>query len=88
MPEGELCPFCGRPKRTEPVHPVTCFMCDMEISHPDQASSIDVGGGETLYFCSIWCFRIYNREEMAAARQGVYLPYGRYPEDQECDEPQ
>jgi hypothetical protein len=81
QPAGEICPFCARPKHMEPATAVRCFMCDMEIPHPDVASSIDAGSGETLYFCSIWCFRIYMREETAAARIGWYLPFGQPPEN-------
>lgn len=82
QPEGELCPFCARPKRMARERPVRCFMCDMVINHPDQASTIDAGAGETLYFCCVWCFRIYKREEEAAARRGWYLPHGQAPQGQ------
>lgn len=85
LPEGELCPFCARPKRTDSVEQVRCFMCDMEVNHPEVASSIDAGGGETLYFCSIWCFRIYVREEQAASRIGWYLPFGRPPQERDSE---
>ena len=59
--EGE-CPYCARPKHIDTGDQQSCAMCGMVITHPDEAASVDAGSGVTLYFCCIWCLRVYWRE--------------------------
>ena len=69
--EGADCPFCNRPKRLDTDASENCAMCGMAVNHIDEAAHIDGGSGRTLYFCSIWCLRIYRRTVMAAAHQAI-----------------
>ena len=77
-PEKASCPFCSRPERIDVGAPTTCAMCGMAITHPDLASTIDAGAGSTLFFCSIWCLRIYRREKTAEAHRGVAEAWERF----------
>jgi hypothetical protein len=67
--DGE-CPFCHRPMRMESHDYFTCAMCGMEVHHPQEAVSME-SNGQTLYFCCIWCMRIYLREVTRAAHDYV-----------------
>jgi hypothetical protein len=70
-PDDGTCPFCNRPARMGADSPATCAMCAMEIHHPDEAVTVEGQSGQTLYFCCIWCQRIYQRAVIREAHEAI-----------------
>lgn len=76
------CPYCNRPLRVDHDGPETCAMCGMDIHHPDLGAKLLAGSGRTLYFCSIWCLRIYRRKVRAEAHEAIERVAARTRGDQ------